>query len=83
MKARSKEMASLSKAIALKRNKCWLTWTGKIFIDEQGKNSTMVGRNFAYKPVIVNGGNNLFGKYMMVNIREATPMYLVGELIAR
>ena len=34
-------------------------WEGEILIDEEGKNNTFVGRNYCYKPIIVEGKLNL------------------------
>jgi MiaB-like tRNA modifying enzyme len=70
-KERSKALTELFNSIALKQNKKWIAWQGKIIIDEVGKNNTWVGRNFAYKPVIVKGNFNL-GDEMEVKIKDVT-----------
>ncbi len=81
IKMRSKKMSELCKTISLKKNRCWLNWEGEILIDEKGKGSSMVGRNFAYKPIVVKGIPDLLGKTMKVVITDATPTYLIGELL--
>ena len=48
-------------------------------IDEYGKNSTMVGRNFAYKPVILKGNFN-FGDEVDVKIKDATAYDLRADV---
>jgi len=51
-----KRVAILTNAfdyVAFARNKTWRNWEGAIIIDEKGKDDTVVGRNFAYKPVIL------------------------------
>ena len=70
-KERSRALTELFISIALKQNKKWIGWQGNIIIDEYGKNNTMVGRNFAYKPVIVKGKFNL-GDEIDVKIKNVT-----------
>ena len=70
-KERSKALKEIFGNIALKQNKKWIGWEGKIIIDEVGKNNTLVGRNFAYKPVIVKGSFSL-GDVINVKINDAT-----------
>ena len=53
---------------------------GKIIIDEIGKKNTWVGRNFAYKPVIVKG-NFSFGDEIDVKIKDATTYDLRAQII--
>jgi len=55
----------------LKQNKKWIGWQGKIVISEIGKNNTLVGRNFAYRPVIVKGKFDL-GDEVEVKIKDVT-----------
>ena len=70
-KERSRALTELFTTLALKQNKKWIGWQGKIIIDEVGKNNTWIGRNFAYKPVIVKGNFNL-GDEVGVDIKDAT-----------
>jgi len=70
-KERSRALTELFTDLALKQNKKWIGWQGKIIIDEVGKNNTWIGRNFAYKPVIVKGNFNL-GDEVGVDIKDAT-----------
>ena len=79
-KERSKALTELFISIASNQNKKWIGWEGKVIIDEYGKNSTMVGRNFAYKPVIVKGNFN-FGDEVDVKIKDATAYDLRADVI--
>ncbi len=75
---RSNAMSELFSSIALKQNQRWVGWEGRIIIDEVGRDSTWVGRNFAYKPVIVRGNFSL-GDEVTVKIKEVTPYSLRAE----
>ena len=70
-KERSRTLTEIFISIALKQNQKWIGWQGKIVIDEIGKNNTWVGRNFAYKPVIVKGKFD-FGDEVDVKIKNVT-----------
>ena len=79
VKKRSKELADLCKRVSFERNKRWVNWTGRILVDEEGKRSgSWVGRNFAYKPVVVRGCGSLFGEFVGVRVVEVFPTYLGG-----
>ena len=71
IKERSKKMTVAFQKAALETNKKWIGWKGKIIIDEKGKNSSSVGRNLAYKPVIIEGSHPL-GKEIKVEITDVT-----------
>ena len=71
IKKRSLEITKIFDKITLENNSKWLNWEGEIIIDEKGKNNSFVGRNFAYKPVIVKG-NFKFGELIKVKIKETT-----------
>ena len=79
-KERSRALTELFINIALKQNKKWIGWEGKIIIDEYWKNNTMIGRNFAYKPVIVKGNYNL-GDEVDVKIKDVTAYDLRADVI--
>jgi MiaB-like tRNA modifying enzyme len=79
-KERSRMLTQSFDWTAFSVNKTWEKWTGKILIDEVGKNNTSVGRNFAYKPVVVEGIYKL-GDEINVKIIDATKHYLIGQKI--
>ncbi len=79
-KERSRALTELYIDIASKQNKKWLGWEGKILIDEIGKNNTWVGRNFAYKPVIVKGKFNL-GQEVEVKVKDCSAYDLKADIL--
>lgn len=80
---RSKIMYELTKKIALQNNKSkWLNWKGKVLIDEKGnRENTWMGRNYAYKPIVVESPENLFGKFVDLKVVEVKSNYLIGNLL--
>ncbi|MFC1769139.1 radical SAM protein, partial [Nanoarchaeota archaeon] len=80
IKERSRRMTELYLKYAEKRNSNWIGWEGDIVIDEVGKDNTMVGRNYAYKEVVLKSKHSL-GEKVKVKIKKATPFYLGAELI--
>ncbi|MGB9854074.1 MAG: tRNA (N(6)-L-threonylcarbamoyladenosine(37)-C(2))-methylthiotransferase [Candidatus Bathyarchaeales archaeon] len=82
IKERSAALANLANKIALKRNQSWVGWEGEILVDEVGKvEGSWVGRNFAYKPVVVKSHENLLGKKLNVKIVKAFSTHLEGEIL--
>ncbi len=77
---RSAKAARLAKQIALERNQRWIGWIGNIFVDEKGKVAgSLVGRNFAYKPVTIPGSDKLLGKTLDVKILKAFSTHISGS----
>jgi MiaB-like tRNA modifying enzyme len=83
IKRRSKELKMVYDQLALRQNQRWVGWTGEIYIDEKGKNNTFIGRNFAYKPVIVKNKKNcdLFGKTVKIKVENVTSYDLKAKII--
>lgn len=82
VKRRSSAAAELAKRISLERNKRWVGWIGEVLIDEKGKvEGSWVGRNFAYKPVVVRSTDDLLGKTVSVKIVEVSATYLKGVVM--
>jgi MiaB-like tRNA modifying enzyme len=80
-KRRSAVTAELAKRLSAERNQRWVGWRGEVLIDEKGKvENSWVGRNFAYKPIVVNSADNLLGKTLRVKVVDALGTYLNGEL---
>jgi len=77
---RCKELVEITKEISLDKNKKWLGWEGECLIDETGKNNTWIGRNFAYRPIVLQSGKNL-GNFVDVKIIDAKVTHLVGKII--
>ena len=81
IKQRSAIIASLVKQISLEKNMQWKNWSGEILVDEKGKvEGSWVGRNFAYKPIVVRSTQNLLGKMLRVRVVKVTGTYLIGEV---
>ncbi|MFO8015904.1 MAG: radical SAM protein, partial [Candidatus Woesearchaeota archaeon] len=59
-KERSQKLTKAFHDIAREKNRAWIGWKGKVLIDEKGKagTGTMIGRNYAYKPVVVRAAVN-------------------------
>jgi threonylcarbamoyladenosine tRNA methylthiotransferase CDKAL1 len=82
IKRRSQAAANLVRQIALERNQRWIGWTGEMLIDEKGKiPGSWIGRNFAYKPIVVKSSANLFGKTLNVKVTKAFSTYLAGTIL--
>ncbi|MGB9842526.1 MAG: tRNA (N(6)-L-threonylcarbamoyladenosine(37)-C(2))-methylthiotransferase [Candidatus Bathyarchaeales archaeon] len=81
VKWRSAEAAKLVKRIALERNQRWIGWSGEVLIDEKGKvPGSWIGRNFAYKPVVIKSQENMLGKMLRVKVVKAFSTHLMGTL---
>jgi threonylcarbamoyladenosine tRNA methylthiotransferase CDKAL1 len=81
IKRRSTVAAQLAKQVSLGQNQRWIGWVGEVLVDEKGKKAgSWVGRNFAYKPIVIKSKSNLFGKTVKVKIDQATSTYLKATL---
>jgi MiaB-like tRNA modifying enzyme len=82
IKRRSGVAAKLAKEVAFERNQSWVGWTGEVFFDEVGKVSgSWVGRNFAYKPVVVKSSENMLGRMSNVKVLRAFSTHLEGDVV--
>ncbi len=80
-KRRSTVTAELAKRLSAERNQRWVGWSGEVLVDEKGKvEGSWVGRNFAYKPIVVKSADNLLGKTLQVKVVDALGTYLKGEI---
>ncbi|OLC93496.1 MAG: 2-methylthioadenine synthetase [Thaumarchaeota archaeon 13_1_40CM_3_38_6] len=73
---RSKQVFELAKKISHEKNKEWMGWKGEVLFDENSE-EMVKGRNFAYKPVVVDEKVRL-GQRMQVEITEVTTRGLYG-----
>jgi len=81
IKRRSTIAAELAKRLSAERNQRWIDWTGKVLIDEIGKVAgSWIGRNFAYKPIVITSNDSLLGKTFTVKVTEAYGTYLKGAM---
>jgi len=81
VKRRSREVAELSRRISFGKNRGWRGWEGTVLFDERGKGESWMGRNFAYKPIVVKGGESLVGRFVQVRVVNAFSSYLEAELV--
>jgi len=81
IKRRSTETAKIIKQLIMERNQRWLGWNGEILVDEKGKvTGSWIGRNFAYKPIVLRESADLLGKKVQVKVVKVCPTHLVGML---
>lgn len=76
IRQRIKELLELCKRIQLKNNEKWIGWEGKVLLDKKGKRGGVIGRNFAYKPILTNGS---LGSFQTVHVLQVRPTILIGE----
>ncbi|MGB9960179.1 MAG: tRNA (N(6)-L-threonylcarbamoyladenosine(37)-C(2))-methylthiotransferase [Candidatus Bathyarchaeales archaeon] len=82
IKERSAILSRLASEVAFEKNQGWIGWEGEVLVDEVGKmGGSWVGRNFAYKPVVVKSPKNLFGEKVNVKIVRAFSTHLEGEIV--
>ncbi len=80
VKERSRIMSKLFREMRIEKNKPWINWRGRVLIDERGKDGSWIGRNFAYKPIVIRDHRNLIGEFLTVRVRSAHPTYLYAEV---
>jgi MiaB-like tRNA modifying enzyme len=76
-KERTRYLTDLHKNLARLKNEKWLKWKGTVFVAE--KKEDFVGRNYAYKPVVIRSKENLLGQEVEVKIVKVQPHYLIGK----
>jgi len=78
---RSERMSEIVRKISFEKNKEWVCWEGSILVSKRGKEAGQwLGRNPAYKLVLVENKGNLLGKFVKVRIKEAGYSHLTGVL---
>lgn len=76
---RSKEISSLVDRLSLKRNKLWIGKECRVLVTEKGRERNQyIGRNEAYKPVILESEKSLMGRFVTVTIIDAKKTHLKG-----
>jgi len=83
VKERSKRLAELVRRVSSEKNAVWMNWTGKILVDERGKQpGSWIGRNFAYKPVVIKSEDEpLLGKFVNVHVVKTFQTYLEAVVV--
>lgn len=83
VKRRSKLATELFHNISRLQNERWLDWEGEILIDEKGeKEGQWIGRNFAYKQVIIEGDYKL-GDILDVKVEKGGVFDLRGKVLGK
>ena len=77
VKNRGIKITKVFHKLALEVNKKWLKWEGDVLITEKGIKNTWIGRNYAYRPVILKGDFKL-GNLINVKITKTTNIDLRG-----
>ena len=78
VKRRSKIIFEQISKLSMESNRKWIGWKGKVLFDETTEEG-IKGRNFAYKPVFVDGDIKI-GQSYTVEIIDATVKRLVGKI---
>jgi len=78
VKRRSKIIFEQISKLSMESNKKWIGWKGKVLFDET-TDEGIKGRNFAYKPVFVDGDIKI-GQSYTVEIIDATVKRLIGKI---
>jgi len=78
IKRRSKIIFEQINKLSIESNQKWIGWKGKVLFDET-TDEGIKGRNFAYKPVFVDGDIKI-GQSYTVEIIDATVKRLVGKI---
>ena len=78
VKRRSKIIFEQISKLSMESNRKWIGWKGKVLFDETTEEG-IKGRNFAYKPVFVDGDIKI-GRSYIVEIIDATVKRLVGKI---
>lgn len=81
-KERTRILSKIAREISLEKNMKWIGWNGEILIDEyRGDRNSWIGRNYAYKPVVLRGDCRLrLGEFVKVSVKDARATCLIGEL---
>jgi len=83
VKERSRRLTKLVIVVSGKRNGSWLDWEGEILVDEKGKGNSWIGRNFAYKPIVIQTKEPVLGRFFRVKVIKTFRTYLEGEVVNR
>ncbi|MFH1133095.1 MAG: tRNA (N(6)-L-threonylcarbamoyladenosine(37)-C(2))-methylthiotransferase [Nanoarchaeota archaeon] len=69
MKVRSKKTFALLRKVAFENNRKWVGWQGDVLVVEKGKGNTVIGRNFAYKQIVIEKGASLTSREKVKVVR--------------
>ena len=82
VKRRSTEAGAVARRVVSEKNERWVGWRGWVLVDEVGKVAgSWVGRNFACRPIVVKGAEELLGKMLNVEVVRSFPTFLEGKIV--
>jgi len=83
VKERSRHLTELVRHTSSEKNAAWMNWTGKVLVDERGKQpGSCIGRNFAYKPIVVRSEDeSLLGRFVNVRVVKTFQTYLEAVIV--
>lgn len=77
---RGRKISELVNRVSLGRNGRWTGRKCRVLVTERGrKEGQYIGRNMAYKPVLIESQKDLLGKLVTVRIKEARKTHLVSD----
>ncbi|MCB0352446.1 MAG: tRNA (N(6)-L-threonylcarbamoyladenosine(37)-C(2))-methylthiotransferase [Bdellovibrionales bacterium] len=59
VKRRSRVLTEVFRGVAAANNRRWHGWSGQVFFRERGKQGEFIGRNFAYKQVVLSSSESI------------------------
>ena len=74
---RTKVLVKQCKRIQLENMQRWKDWEGKVLLDVPGKRGGIIGRNFAYRPILTKGP---LGIVKTVKVVQAHQTILIDEI---
>lgn len=81
IKGRSRIMSKLVRKISYEQNEGWIGWRGLVLVSELGKKGGVLGRNFSYKPILIEADEGILNQFVQVEITDAKTGYLRAKLI--
>jgi tRNA A37 methylthiotransferase MiaB len=89
VKERSTRLHAIIRKTTPTRNRLWYGWMGQVLVDELLVEGKIQGRNYAYRPVIIEipeskkfDPTRLLGKYLPIKVTEISKYSLLGKLIS-
>jgi MiaB-like tRNA modifying enzyme len=79
-KERSRKLTSIWKTLAIDVGKKWMGWEGDVLLDEFGKRGNMMGRNYAYKTIVVKT-KAVLGEWVPVKVTGIGIGFLKAHII--
>ena len=81
VKSRSHRLHLTCETIFKRRNEIWKNWIGDIIVDEiQNTTSSIIGRNYAYKSIILDNSNlNSDSNNISIKLGDKTTVKIIGS----